>query len=263
LTRTGGAEDPPTMTPGPMKQRTRRGRVVIGEFSAGRIQTSLDHIVKTRRSRQRAKIFLNMLKNRKREKQRRRKRGRLYQRLMSGIQFANYKKRKLRFMTLTSSPSSNTSLINRHYEILVKRIRRKFGEFEYCKIRTPEGQGGVIHCCFRGSFIPQKWLSKQWEEIHGAPITDIRLMYGERGIASYLMGYLGHHSEYHMGFSRHWVFPGFIREWNRLKRYFLRFFHFYGWSLRQAMDQAVYNFKQLLYWVASDPFYNIRGDEIW
>lgn len=140
----------------------------------------------------------------------------------------------------------------------MKRIRRRYGLFEYCKIRTPEGQGGVIHCCFRGKYIPQKWLSEQWQEIHGAKIVDIRELYGDKGIASYLMGYLGHHSNYHMGFSRYWVFPGFVREWTRIKRYFLRFFYFYGWTLEQVIGQAVAHFKNLLYWVATDPFYNER-----
>jgi len=255
-----GAGDPPAVTRGPMKQlRIHRGRVVIGEFSAGRIQTSLDHTVKTRRDNK-ARSFLNYIKNKKREKARSRKRGRLYNRLMSGIQFAKYKCRKLRFMTLTSSTKSNPRLLNRHFEVLIKRIRRKFGEFEYCKIRTKEGQGGVIHCCFRGRFIPQKWLSDTWDEIHGAKIADIRLMYGDRGIASYLMGYLGHHSDYHMGFSRHWVFPGFVREWTRIKRYFLRFFYFYGWSFRQAITTAVSHFQLFLYWVATDPFYKKGGE---
>jgi len=239
--------------------RTHRGRVIIGEFSGGYVQTSLDYTVKTRRGNNWVRSLLNKLKNKRRDQARSRKRARLFQRLMSGIQFAQYRGERLRFMTLTSSTESNPDLLNRHFEILVKRIRRKFGPFEYCKIRTPEGQGGVIHCCFRGSFIPQKWLSVQWEEIHGAKIADIRLMYGDRGIASYLMGYLGHHSDYHMGFSRHWVFPGFVREWTRIKRYFLRFFYFYGWSFRQAIAAAVSHFKQFLYWVATDPFYNKNG----
>lgn len=105
-------------------------------------------------------------------------------------------------MSLTSSPQSDPSLVNRYFEVLVKRIRRMFPMFEYCKIRTPEGQGGLIHCVFRGPFIPQSWLSEQWNEIQCAPIVDIQALYGDRGIASYLLGYIGHHSEYSMGFSR-------------------------------------------------------------
>jgi hypothetical protein len=239
------------------KLRLINGRPVIGEPSGGYIQSSLDYTVKTRRKNSSARSFLNELKNRKRIKQDNRKRSRLYQRLISGIQFARYRNEKIRFMTLTSSPDSDPSQINRHFENLVKRIRRKFGRnsFEYCKIRTPEGQGGVIHCLFRGVYIPQSWLSDNWNIIHKASIVDIREMYGERGIASYLMGYLGHHSEYHMGFSRRWVFPGFVREWKRIKRYFLRFFYFYGWSFRQSINAAVEHFKKILYWIAIDPFY--------
>jgi len=152
----------PTVEAVPRKVlRTHRGRVVIGEFSGGYVQTSLDYTVKTRRGNNWVRSLLNKLKNKRREETRSRKRARLYQRLMSGIQFAQYRNERLRFMTLTSSPESNPDLLNRHFEVLVKRIRRKFGLFEYCKIRTPESQGGVIHCCFRGKFIPQKWLSEQ------------------------------------------------------------------------------------------------------
>ena len=185
MTRAGGASSKPTAIQTITKKlRVRNGHVVIGEASGGYLQTSLDYTIKTHRIDNWARSFLNQLKNRKRERERGRKCGRLYQRLMCGIQFANYNGQRLRFMSLTSSPQSDPSKVNRHFEVLVKRIRRRFPLFEYCKIRTPEGSGGVIHCVFRGPFIPQSWLSEQWNEIHSAHIVDIRVLYGDRGIAS-------------------------------------------------------------------------------
>lgn len=140
--------------------------------------------------------------------------------------------------------------------MLRKRIERKYRKIEFCKTETPEGQGGVIHMLYRGSFIPHSWLSEQWNDIHGAPNVFIQLRRGSGNrIANYFLGYLGHHSEFRLGYSINWVFKGFVREWTKIKRYYLRFFYFYGWSFRQAMSAAVFHLKQLLYWVATDPFY--------
>lgn len=198
----------------------------------------------------------------RRNRQRKRKRGRLYNRILSGVQLAHYKKQHIRVITLTSSTESEVSFINRHCEVLIKRIRRKFGKFEYCKILTPEGQGGVIHLLYRGSYIPHSWLSEQWSDIHCAPNVLIQFLRGNANrVAGYFMGYLGHHSEFRLGYSRNWIFSGFVREWTRIKRYYLRFFYFYGWSLRQAIDAAVFHLKKLLHWIASDPFYSDRLQE--
>ena len=240
--------------------RIRNGRVVIGEFSGGYIQTSLDTTVKSRRertSRNEIKSFWNKLKNKRRDRQRARKRGRLYNRILSGVQLAQYKNQHLRVMTLTSSPKSDILAVNQHFEILKKRIRRKFPEFEYCKIETPEGCGAVIHLLYRGCYIPQKWLSKQWNEIHSAPNVYLQYLRGNpKRVANYFLGYLGHHSEFRLGYSHNWVFRGFVREWTRIKRYFLRFFYFYGWEFKQAINAAVFHLKKVLYWIASDPFYS-------
>ncbi|MCW4049283.1 MAG: hypothetical protein NWE89_06045 [Candidatus Bathyarchaeota archaeon] len=110
---------------------------------------------------------------------------------------------------------------------------------------------------YRGTFIPHSWLSEQWKDIHGAPNVFIQLMRGHGSrIANYFLSYLGHHSEFRLGYSRNWVVPGFVREWTRIKRYYLRFFYFYGWSFRRAIDAAVFHFKKLLHWIALDPFYS-------
>jgi len=149
------------------------------------------------------------------------KQRRAYHRLISGIKRSFAVGDDLRFLTLTSARGSEFSDLNRHFSVLVKRIRRKFGRFEYWKIRTNEGFG-VLHVLYRGSFMLQRWLSRSWLEVHGAKIVDIRaLRGGAKGIARYLIsGYLAKQTFERMSWSWRWVFKGFVGEW---RLYLLRF----------------------------------------
>jgi len=101
------------------------------------------------------------------------------------------------------------------------RILRKFHfKMKYWKIRTNEGNG-VLHIVFRGKYVPQKWLSEQWADIHKSPIVDIRSLHETRkgltGIVFYLVGsYLSKQSFERMSWGYNWVFPGFVSCWKRL-----------------------------------------------
>jgi hypothetical protein len=91
---------------------------------------------------------------------------------------------------------------------------------KYWKIRTNEGNG-VLHIIFRGKYVPQKWLSEQWADIHKSPVVDIRSLYetkkGLRNIAFYLVGnYLAKQSFERMSWGYSWVFPGFVGCWKRI-----------------------------------------------
>ena len=48
-----------------------------------------------------------------------------------------------------------------------------------------------FYIVFRGKYIPQKWLSEQWADIHKSPIVDIRSLRETRkgltGIVFYLV----------------------------------------------------------------------------
>jgi hypothetical protein len=71
-----------------------------------------------------------------------------------------------------------------------RRERKKSGKmvrFEYCKVKTNEGNW-VLHVIFRGEYIPQEWLSKTWEELHGAKIVYIEKLYGNSE-DSWVFGY--------------------------------------------------------------------------
>jgi hypothetical protein len=149
------------------------------------------------------------------------KQRRAFQRLMSGLTVGKSRRERLRFMTLTSSPQSVGRNLNADFRALKMRILRKYHfKMKYWKIRTNEGNG-VLHIIFRGKYIPQQWLSKQWAEIHKSPIVDIRSLYETRkgltGIAFYLVGnYLAKQNFERMSWGYSWVFPAFVSSWKCL-----------------------------------------------
>ena len=148
------------------------------------------------------------------------KQKRAYHRLLSGLKRAKALGKTVRFMTLTSSPKSDWREINAHFQVLRKRIERSFGKIDYIKFRTNEGHG-VLHIVYVGPFIPQRWLSRNWEEIHGAKIVDIRKVKGEKRIARYLISnYLVTQTFVRMSWSWGWVFRGFVGLWKKfIKKY--------------------------------------------
>jgi hypothetical protein len=102
------------------------------------------------------------------------KQRRAFQRLISGLTVGKSRRERLRFMTLTSSPESVSRKRNDDFRALKMRVLRRYHfKMKYWKIRTNEGNG-VLHIVFRGKYIPQKWLSAQWADIHKSPIVDIR-----------------------------------------------------------------------------------------
>lgn len=149
------------------------------------------------------------------------KQRRAFQRLMSGLTVGKSRRERLRFMTLTSSIESKGRNLNADFRALKMRILRKLHfKMKYWKIRTNEGNG-VLHIVFRGKYIPQKWLSEQWTDIHKSPIVDIRSLHETRkgltGIVFYLVGnYLSKQSFERMSWGYSWVFPAFVRSWKRL-----------------------------------------------
>jgi len=149
------------------------------------------------------------------------KQRRAFQRLMSGLTVGRSRRERLRFMTLTSSPEAKGRNLNADFRALKMRILRKYHfKMKYWKIRTNEGNG-VLHIVFRGKFIPQRWLSEQWADIHRSPVVDIRSLYETRkgltGIVFYLVGdYLAKQSFERMSWGYSWVFPAFVSYWRRI-----------------------------------------------
>jgi len=149
------------------------------------------------------------------------KQRRAFQRLMSGLTVGKSRRERLRFMTLTSSPEAKGHNLNADFRALKMHIQRRYHfKMKYWKIRTNEGNG-VLHIVFRGKYLPQKWLSDQWAEIHKSPIVDIRSLYetrkGLQGIVYYLIGsYLAKQSFERMSWGYSWVFPAFVKSWKGL-----------------------------------------------
>lgn len=146
-----------------------------------------------------------------------------FHRLISGLIVADLKGEDVRFFTLTTSKDSDFSRLKRDFTVLKLRIERKYGRINYLKVRTSEGNG-TLHVVYRGPFIPQKWLSDSWNDIHDSPIVDIRLIRnGPKRIARYVVSqYLANQGSRYVGysFSPCWIFKGAIKEWERLRYWF-------------------------------------------
>ena len=130
---------------------------------------------------------------------------------------------RLRVLGLTSSPVSDASLLHHHFSALVMRIRRKYGCFEYIGVREFTKSGLLhSHLIYRGVFIPQRWLSRVWEELHGAFRVYVQEMRGSRRkIGAYLVKYLGKEADSgRYWWSWGWVYRGFVRDWKLLVRKF-------------------------------------------
>jgi hypothetical protein len=131
----------------------------------------------------------------------------------------------------------NFKKLNYHFNLLVKQIEYAFGfKMQYWKVCTQEGLG-VLHVIFRviddklprkrkkglliskrmRGFVPHSWLSKTWEEIHGAKIVEIHELKGkksERDIAYYVVGnYVSKQPIKRMSYSQKWVCKGFSKKW--------------------------------------------------
>lgn len=86
------------------------------------------------------------------------------------------------WVCLTSAPDSDPKKLAYHHQILRQRVERELGYegLEHITIRTSEGNG-VLHVFWawkpkngrrhRSFYVGQRWLSRNWAEIHGAPIV--------------------------------------------------------------------------------------------
>ncbi|MBA7537072.1 hypothetical protein ES705_29338 [subsurface metagenome] len=74
---------------------------------------------------------------------------------------------------------------------LVLKIRKQWGPFEYALVWELTKKG-VPHCHIlcRGSYIAQKWLSKQWEKLGIGPIVYIKSVKGDKLHAAHACKYL-------------------------------------------------------------------------
>ena len=148
------------------------------------------------------------------------KQKRCYSRILCGLDYAEIHGSAVRFMTLTTSRSGSECDLQRDLQVLVKRIRRKYGKFEYLRVRTSEGYG-VLHIVYIGSFISQRWLSRVWCDIHRSPVVDIRAIrqvgkrFARYVVSQYLSSQGSRFVRYSLSFN--FVYRGFVGDY-----YFIR-----------------------------------------
>jgi hypothetical protein len=155
----------------------------------------------------------------------RRKRGRAFHRFLSGIKRCRYLGRDVFFLTLTSSEERGYEYLNRDSVVLIKRCRKFFGQFDYCMIKTHEGNG-VIHMLFHSQSCQSlrldalhSFFSVNWAEVHRAKVVWITKTYGDKRLAGYLTQYLAsQEGETRMSWSWGWVHRGFVHDWDEVKR---------------------------------------------
>jgi hypothetical protein len=146
-----------------------------------------------------------------------RRKARFWHRLFTGAESAD----RLRFLTLNSSDESIVLGIDilKSFSKLVKRMRRKYGKFEYfgvvaCDENEPLREH--IHVICKGEFMPQRELDDMWVDVHRSIKPYIEAIDDVDGAARYIGNYLNMQSyrvsKYIM--SAGWVFKGWI-SWSK------------------------------------------------
>ena len=139
--------------------------------------------------------------------------ARFWHRLFTGAEAAD----RLRFLTLNSSDESIVLGIDiiKSFSKLVKRIRRKYGKFEYFGVVAYDENEPLrehIHVICKGMYMPQRELEDMWIDIHRSIKPYIEAIDDVGAAARYIGNYLNMQSyrvkKYIM--SAGWVFKGWI-----------------------------------------------------
>ena len=146
-----------------------------------------------------------------------RRRARFWQRFFTGAEAAN----RLRFLTLNSSDESIVLGIDilESFSKLVKRIRRRYGEFEYFGVVACDENERLrehVHVICKGKFMPQVELEDMWIGVHRSIKPYIEAVDDVAAAARYIGKYL-HTQSYHVRkyiMSAGWVFRGWVG-WSR------------------------------------------------
>jgi len=100
---------------------------------------------------------------------------------------------------------------------LIKRIKRSLPAvtIQYLLVWETTRRGWPhAHILARTSYLPQRLLSRHWQQLTGAPVVDIRAVTDDRGPAHYLTKYLTKHLDAPPGLKRYrtsrlfWPSPG-------------------------------------------------------
>jgi len=150
-----------------------------------------------------------------------RRKARFWHRLFTGAETGD----RLRFLTLNSSDESIVLGIDilESFRKLVKRIRRRYPEFEYFGVVAYDENEPLrehIHVLCKGEFIPQRELEDMCIEVHRSIKPYIEDVEDVAAAARYIGNYLNMQS-YRMKkhiMSAGWVFKGWVSWSKRFKR---------------------------------------------
>jgi hypothetical protein len=189
------------------------------------------------------------------------KQRRAFQTVLSGLKFARFGGKQVRFLTLTTSVlQANvcdydiTQDLTKNFQVMYKRIKRyspwrlykegyisdnkmkskyrnagitKKFDFEYFKVQTNEGNG-VLHILYRGEWLPYNFLVDNWQDIHIS--WDINIKYVNmddiKEASSYVVSqYMSSQESSYVRSSQSWkwIFRGFKSKWYLLKYHYRKF----------------------------------------
>lgn len=78
------------------------------------------------------------------------------------------------------------------FSLLVQKVRRDFGQFEYLLVWELTKKGTPhIHLLQRGVFIPKQKLSDMWCKLTGSFIVDMKRIRRDSEVARYMTKYMG------------------------------------------------------------------------
>jgi hypothetical protein len=106
-----------------------------------------------------------------------RKQRHAFQLLRSLFYWWNEHNYQLRWVMLSTAAGGDKSKLAYHHKRLRQSVERHLGFdcLEFVQVATDEGNG-VLHVVWawlglRSFYVDQRWLSAEWERIHGAPVV--------------------------------------------------------------------------------------------
>jgi len=125
------------------------------------------------------------------------------------------------FITLTwnasrpESPERARQVMGEAWKLLAARIRRRWPAVEFAwgvVVERCESGYPHFHLATRAPYIPQEWLSEQWNSLVGACVVDIRKIRTRRGLAHYLTKYISKDPERIGTGKRYWFSQDYRNE---------------------------------------------------
>jgi hypothetical protein len=172
------------------------------------------------------------------------KQKRAFHRAKSGVKIAQFLHEPIKHLVLTTSPQGKDRNISTDYQVLRKRIQRKFGVLlPYFMVHTNEGYG-VLHVLYRSKqYIPQKWLSSQWDQVHKS--TYVYVKQPPNDVARYVVTqYVSDQgtSYQRCSWSHTWLPRGFKKAWYM----YLSWFHHWQHKLNLTFMDLIEKWEHWL-----------------